>query len=110
MVLVNWLVLAIHYFLGHCERVSCTEWLSKSHEFIDNTAKRPNIGFLGIGLRLDDLGARVKDGSYEGFHDACRLGAPAFGKTEVCQLQVEISVDEDVSRRQVSMDDPFFNV
>ena len=83
MILVDGLVLAVHYLLGDSERIACAEWLGECHELVDYAAKCPDISFLCVWLRLHNLGTRVEDGPYERFHDACALCAPSLGEAEV---------------------------
>ena len=110
VVLIDRLVLSVDDFLGDGEWVAGAEGLGESDELVDDAPKRPNVGLFGVGLGLDDFGARVEDSSHERLHHACRLSPPALGQAEVRKLHVEVSINEHISRGQVSVDDAFFHV
>ena len=65
MILVDRLIFAVHYLFGDSERIACAEWLGECHELVDYAAKCPDISFLGVRLRLHNLGTGVEDGPHE---------------------------------------------
>ena len=68
MVLIDRLILAIDDFLRDCQRVARAERLREGHQLVNDATEGPNVSFLGVGLRLDNLWARVKDGADERLH------------------------------------------
>ena len=50
MLLVDGLILAVHYLFGNSERIACAKWLGECHELVDDAAKCPDISFLCVWL------------------------------------------------------------
>ena len=110
MLLIDWLILPVYDLLGHSQRIACAKRLCKRHKFVDDTSEGPYISFLSVRLRLHDLRTGIKNRPNKRLHHACTLSAPPFCKAKVCQLNVELTIDEYVSWGQIPVNDSLFNM
>lgn len=88
--------------------ISCLPWWSPKQHFIKDDANRPNITLCCVWCPFEQLWSHVDWTANTGFEHLRSKVVDILGETEVSDL-INVIVNENIGRLQVSMDNLFLN-
>ena len=92
------------HFLGHFQDIFAIIRGLFVHQFVEEHSQTPDVQFVGLLLAADDFGGQILLSAAE----SVPLGVAAEGgaEAEVAELEVVVSVDQNIFGFDISMDHP----